>query len=455
LIGVSRVGVEVGRLIDEGPVRPLQIRVIALCGAVMLLDGYDIQTMALAVPLLVAQWGLKPATFGLALSASLIGLMLGAVLLAPLGDRYGRRPLLIGGMGLLGLASLGTALSLTPMHLVLWRLMTGLGLGASIPNATALTSDYVPLRRRAALVTLMFCNVSVGAFAAGFLAPTVVASWTWRGLFVVGGLLPLCLFLVLLFTAPESIRFLLARRPHDSRIRALLTCVAPGTDPATIQPDAPAATRQSLPALFTREYRARTCLLWCAFAINLFVLYALISWVPMLLKSAGWPISAAARGVGIINAGGVVSGLVLSWFVDRNKALPAMLVAYLCVIVSLVLFSVVPSGWAWWVLLLLVGGGSAGAQMTLSAVAAASYPPVIRAAGVGWATGVGRMGAALGPIGAAVVVAQNIAADRSLTLLAAPVIACMICVTFLLTFRRAERGRAGVLDDAHSSELFL
>jgi MFS transporter, AAHS family, 4-hydroxybenzoate transporter len=432
LTGTSHVGVDVRQLIDERPLGSLHRSIIVLCGLVVLLDGYDIQTMALAVPSLSAQWGILPSRFGLALSASLIGLMVGAGLLAPLGDKYGRRPLLIGGMALLGVASLGTILSTAPAHLVFWRFLTGLGLGASIPNGTALTSEYMPARRRAALVTLMFCNMAVGAFVAGFTAPAIIETWGWRGIFVVGGILPLAVSLILYFFAPESVRFLLARDPDDSRIRRILLRIAPDANAMFVRSEIQTAERHSVLALFVREYRLRTLLIWCAFILNLFVLYTLISWIPTLLRSAGWAAANASRGVGIINAGGVVAGLLISAFVDRNRTLPAMLVAYIGVAVSLALFMILPSGAIWWLLLAVIGGGTSGAQMTLNALAAGIYPPVIRATGVGWATSTGRVGAALAPLVAAAVVGRQVAPLSVLGLLIIPVLACALCVGLLL-----------------------
>jgi AAHS family 4-hydroxybenzoate transporter-like MFS transporter len=437
LTGTSRVGVDVRQLIDERPLAPLQKLIIVLCGLVVLLDGYDIQTMALAVPSLATQWGILPSKFGLALSASLIGLMVGAGLLAPLGDKYGRRPLLIGGMALLGVASLGTIFSTIPAHLVFWRFVTGLGLGASMPNGTALTSEYMPARRRAALVTLMFCNMAVGAFVAGFTAPAIIETWGWRGIFVVGGVLPLLVSLVLFVSAPESVRFLLARDPDDPRIRKILLRIAPDANAAFVRSEAQTAERHSVLALFAREYRLRTLLIWCAFILNLFVLYTLISWIPTLLRGAGWAAANASRGVGIINAGGVVAGLLISALVDRNRTQPAMLVAYIGVAVSLALFMILPSGAIWWLLLAVIGGGTSGAQMTLNSLAAEIYPPVIRATGVGWATSIGRVGAALAPLVAAAVVGRQVAPLSVLGLLIIPVLACALSVVLLLAAMRA------------------
>ncbi len=438
--GTALIDVDVSQLIDTRPLVSLQKLIIVLCGLVVLLDGYDIQTMALAVPSIAAEWKLASSTFGLALSASLIGLMGGAGLIAPLGDRFGRRPLLVGGMALVGLASLCTAYSTIPAHLVAWRFLTGLGLGASIPNGTALTSEYMPARRRAALVTLMFCNMAVGAFAAGFTAPWIVSRWGWQGIFIVGGTLPLLVSLVLFAWAPESVRFLLARNPGDPRIAKLLARIAPDVTAAHFRSENEPARRHSILALFLPEYRVRTVLVWSTYVLNLFVLYVLVSWIPTLLRSAGWAAANASRGVGVLNAGGVIAGLVISGFVDRNKALPAMLAAYLGVGVSLALFSALPSGVVWWLLLLIIGGGTSGAQMTLNALAASIYPPAIRATGVGWATSIGRFGAAFAPLAAAVAVGRQFAPQTVLAMLIVPVLGCAISVTLLMSAIRASRG---------------
>lgn len=432
--------VDVSEIIDARPLAALQKLIIALCGLVVLFDGYDIQTMALAVPSIAAEWKLSSSTFGLALSASLIGLMGGAGLIAPLGDRFGRRPLLIAGMALVGVASLCTAYSTLPTHLVAWRFMTGLGLGASIPNGTALTSEYMPARRRAALVTLMFCNMAVGAFAAGFTAPWIVGRWGWQGIFVVGGILPLVLSGVLFAWAPESVRFLLARNPRDPRIANIMARIAPGASTAKFRSESEQPQRHSVLALFLPEYRVRTTLVWSTYVLNLFVLYVLVSWIPTLLRSAGWAAANASRGVGVLNAGGVMAGLVISSFVDRNKALPAMLAAYLGVGVSLALFSAIPNGAIWWLLLLIVGGGTSGAQMALNALAASIYPPAIRATGVGWATSIGRFGAAFAPLAAAAVVGRQFAPQTVLSMLIVPVLACAVSVSLLMAAIRASRG---------------
>jgi AAHS family 4-hydroxybenzoate transporter-like MFS transporter len=426
-------GIEIGRLIDDAPLRGLQIWVIVLCGMVVFLDGYDIQTMSLAVPSLAAQWSLPASSFSFALSAALVGIALGAALVAPLGDRVGRRAIIIGAMVVVGAASVATGLSTSVGAVVLWRLITGVGLGASMPNATALTSEYVPARRRAALVTLMYCNIALGAFTAGFVAPPILEAFGWQGIFFVGGIFPLGLAALLAFTAPESVRFLVARKPGDPRIRKILGRLAPGVSAGDVYAAAhDRVKRQSVLEVLGPAYRSRTLLLWCTFGLNLFVLYLLISWLPTLLRSAGWAPAQALQGSVMIQAGGIIGGLFLSWCVDRGKTVVAMISAYGVTAIALGLFAVLPSsGWSWWLLLLVIGGGTSGGQFALNALAASFYPPVIRATGVGWAQAVGRVGAILSPLIGGWVVQQQFAPIHVLGMLVVPVGVCAASVMLL------------------------
>jgi AAHS family 4-hydroxybenzoate transporter-like MFS transporter len=425
---------DLSRLIDSRPLSGLQIRVIILCGLVVLLDGYDIQTMSLAVPSLAPEWGLHRSAFGWALSAALIGMMGGAMILGPLGDRWGRRPVLIAMMLVLGVSSLLTGLATSVTELVIWRLLTGLALGASLPNATALTSEYVPARRRAALVILMYCNVAIGAFIAGFVAPPIIGAFGWRAIFYVGGIIPLIIAVLLWTGAPESVKLLFARNPQDPRIRRILARLVPDVDAGTVQAHAPGADTRShsVLELLSKEFRARTTLLWCVYILNSFVLFLLVTWLPALLQSAGWEPAQALRGSVMIQAGGVMGGLLLSSFVDRGKTVPGMVSAYIITAVCLGLFLVIPAdGGGWWLLLLVIGGGISGSQFALTALAAAFYPPVIRAAGVGWGLGVARIGAILAPLAGAQMAAHELSTTLTLSLLIVPVLICSLSVLLL------------------------
>ncbi len=425
--------IEISQLIDQRKLSSLQITVIILSALVVWLDGYHIQSMALIVPMLSVQWSIKSSDFSLVLTSALLGIATGGAFLAPLGDRFGRRILLISSMAFVGLASIGTSFANNTMQLLVWRFLTGLALGASLTNATALTSDYLPNKRRAALVTLMFSGVSIGAFTAGFVAPVIIERFGWKGMFTIGGAIPLLLSVLLAAAIPESIKLLLASRPNDPHIAGILARLAPGTDPRMVYAKKLEIHKQSVTELLNKTYRKGTLLLWMVFIFNMFVLYLLVNWLPTLLTTQGWTASQAPKGAVMIQAGGMVGGLILSWRVYKGKTVTAMLTAYIITAAALGLFTILPSsGSSWWLLLLVVGGGISGGQFVLNALSAIYYPPLIRATGIGWAAGIGRIGAVLSPMIGGWIIKMQVAPCTVLGMLIVPV---AICAVGVLMFR--------------------
>jgi AAHS family 4-hydroxybenzoate transporter-like MFS transporter len=433
--------VEVDKLIDERAMSGLQVRVIVLCSSIIFLDGYDIQTLAVTVNWLSAEWQLTGADFTLAQTAALIGYAVSAALVAGLGDRFGRRPILIGAAGLMGVASLFTAFSQNVDQLAFWRFLTGMGFGASVPNATAITSEFVPARRRAALITIMYGNIALGAVLAGFAAPPIYAAVGWEAVFILGGAGPLIICALLWFGLPESVRFLIEKRPGDPRIASILSRLAPDVDPrhATVAARS-GVKRQSVLALLAPAYRARTLLLWLGVSLNLFSLFFLISWLSVLLRGSGWSPADASRGAVMLQIGGLISGLIMARYVDRGRTVPAMVTAYLVTAASLGLFLILPSdSGSWWLLLLTIGAGTSGTQFAFNALSAAFYPSLIRSTGVGWAVGVGRIGAILGPAFGGFIVRAQLQTSQVLGLLVIPVVLCAVCIMFLPRVWRDER----------------
>jgi MFS transporter, AAHS family, 4-hydroxybenzoate transporter len=429
--GADRI--DLAELIDRSPVSAVQVCVTALCAAVLFVDGYDIQVMALAVPSLSRAWSLPPSSFGLALSAVVVGISAGSAIVGPLGDRFGRRTMLAATIALVGLTTGSTALATTPAQFVFWRLATGLALGAGIPSCAALTSEYAPLASRSFFMGLMNVASPVGAFSAGFIAPPVLAALGWRGTFLIGGVGPLVLALLALL-APESLKFLLARRPTDARISRYLRRIAPDVDPERVRVNAiERPPRVSPLELLTAALRARTLILWGMLALNLFNLYVLISWLPTLLERSGWGLSAALRGAVLIQGGGIVGGLLMARLMDRGATRPALVGGFALSAASLVSFTWLSGPAAWVVLLLLVGAGISGSQLSLNALCAAYYPPVIKATGVAWALMIGGLGSVAGPIAGAWLIDLGLTPTAILALLAAP---SLICASAVGSMRR-------------------
>lgn len=416
--------VDLHELLDSRPMSGPQIFTAVLCAAALFVDGYDIQVMALAVPSLSREWSLPPSSFGLALSAVVIGMALGSALLGPLGDRFGRRTMIAATMAIIGIATCCTSLSVTPGQFVLWRLITGMALGAGIPSCAALTSEYAPLANRSFVMGLMNVASPIGAFSAGFIAPPVLAASGWHGAFIIGGIGPLAIA-ALALAAPESLKFLMARRPADPRIARTLRRVAPDVDPASVRLHTAAShSHRSLFGPVVRPFLPRTLLLWGMLILNLFDLYALLSWLPTLLEQSGWDAAAALRGAALIQGGGVAGGLLMSRFMDRGATKLALFVGFVLSAVSLALFAVLPNGTAWVALLLATGAGVSGSQLSLNALSAAFYPPAIKATGVAWALVIGSMGSIAAPLTGAWLIDLRLSPVAILALFAIPPLVC-------------------------------
>jgi AAHS family 4-hydroxybenzoate transporter-like MFS transporter len=391
----------------DSPLSALQIRVFLLCSLIVLLDGYDLQAMGLAVPALAAAWHLAPSVFTLAQTASLVGLGLGSAFIAPFGDRLGRRPLLLAGLLVLLLTALGAATATTPWQLAGWRLLMGLGLGIGQSNASALTAEYAPLARRATLMTLMGVCVALGGVLAGLTAPQVIAAAGWRGVFLVGAALALLALLTTAVGLPES--------------------------PAIPAPAAP-AKGGSLLALLRPPYRERTLRLWLVYGLSAMLLYFLVSWLPQFLINAGWSPARASHGMALLQFGGIAGALVQAWLVDRRRTITALVGGYGMTLVTALLFALPGTAPAWPVLLVLMGSGVAGVLMSIIALGAIFYPPPIRVTGFGWAGAVTRIGAVLGPLAGGWILAAGLSPQMTLGLSAVP---ALLCIIGTLSMRRS------------------
>jgi AAHS family 4-hydroxybenzoate transporter-like MFS transporter len=391
-------------VVDRAKFGSLQFGVTALCFVIAMLDGFDTQSIAFVAPRIAEDWGLTPAAFGPIFSVGLLGLTIGAFVLSPAADRFGRKAIILISTAIFGVFALLTATATNLEHLLIYRLLTGIGLGAAMPNIIALTSEYAPQRLRATLVTVMFCGFPLGSTIGGLGSTWLIANWDWHSVFVVGGVLPLLLLPVLYFMLPESVRFLVARDAPESRIAPIVKRIDPdASTQAFIQglkdEHSSAAKGFSVFQLF-REGRAPvTGLLWVAFFMNLLVMYFLVNWLPTLLKGAGLPLSLAILSTSTLNLGGVVGAIALGRLIDKRSPYIVLGAAYAA---SAVFIAVIAFGGVNLTVLLigaaLSGFGVVGAQIGCNALAASVYPTAIRATGVGWALGVGRIGAIVGPL---------------------------------------------------------
>jgi len=433
--------VTISELIDARPIRGTQWLAFALCGAIILLDGYDLQALGLAAPVLARRWAIAPSSLGPALSASLIGLGIASALLAPLGDKFGRRPILTAGLLCVAISSGLTALATNIETLAIYRFFTGVGLGICQANATALAAEWAPRSRRASVVTLVFCQVALGALLAGLVSPAITEAWDWPGIFVVGALGPLLIAALVWIALPESPTFLASSPHRQVQFHKLLRRWSPESDPSQVTPDPQAGPqtdpqavqpRGSLRAVLGPNYLHSTLAFWAIFAVATFVLYLLISWLPIVLTQAGWSHAQAARGISLYQGGGIVGALILARFIDRGLTFPILVSAYVLAGVA---------GWAFHyslqmpnlipVLLCLLGITVSGGLCGVLAVGATLYPTELRATGLGLGAAVARIGATLGPLVGGWVLAAGASPVQSLSWLALPASLAVLSVMYL------------------------
>jgi MFS transporter, AAHS family, 4-hydroxybenzoate transporter len=402
--------VDVAEFIDRQPVGGFQVKLLLTCAAVLFLDGFDTQAIGYVAPALAKELGLTKVALGPVFSAGLFGLMIGALLFGPLADRIGRRKIIIFSTLAFGIGSLATAFVHDVNSLLAIRFLTGLGLGGAMPNAIAMTSEFNPRRRRATMVMIMFCGFSVGVALGGFLAAALIPQFGWRSVFIVGGVAPLLLVPILALKLPESVRFLALTGRANERVAQLLGLISPKTAFAPAiqfvvhEPELP-----GIPVLhlFKEGRTLVTLLLWVVFFMSLLDIYFLANWLPVVLNDLGASVSSAVAIGTMFQVGGVVGTFVLGSIIDRFSFRALALVYFIAVFAVGAIGQLGHSAVFVTMAIFAAGFCVVGGQIAANALAAAFYPTSVRATGVGWALGIGRIGSIIGPlVGGALLTAK-------------------------------------------------
>lgn len=423
----STVGhcLDVQSFINDQPLSRYQWRVVILCFLIVFLDGLDTAAMGFIAPALSQEWGIDRASLGPVMSAALIGMVFGALGSGPLADRFGRKGVLVAAVLVFGGFSLASAYASNVDQLLVLRFLTGLGLGAGMPNATTLLSEYTPERLKSLLVTSMFCGFNLGMAGGGFISAKLIPAYGWHSLLVIGGLLPLLLALVLLAWLPESARFLVVRNRSVDRIRKTLAPIAPTVVAQASSFSVPeqnaVATRNVFAVIFSGTYGMGTALLWLTYFMGLVIVYLLTSWLPTLMRDSGASMEQAAFIGALFQFGGVLSAVAVGWAMDRFN--PHKVIGLFYLLAGVFAYAVGQSLGNITLLatLVLVAGMCVnGAQSAMPSLAARFYPTQGRATGVSWMLGIGRFGAILGAWSGATLLGLGWSFEQVLTALLVP-----------------------------------
>jgi AAHS family 4-hydroxybenzoate transporter-like MFS transporter len=402
--------VDVAAFIDAQPVGGFQVKLLLICATVLFLDGFDTTAIGYVAPALAKEWNIGKAALGPVFSAGLFGLMIGALLFGPLADRIGRKKIIIFSTLAFGIGTLVTSLVNDVNALLAIRFLTGLGLGGAMPNTIALTSEFSPRRRRATMVMVMFVGFSIGAALGGLLAAALIPQFGWRSVFVVGGAAPLVLVPILALRLPESVRFLALTGRANARVAELLAFVNAKAALATgtrFVVDEPALKGIPVQHLFRGGRTLATLLLWVVFFMSLLDIYFLSNWLPTVLNDLGASIPEAAAIGSMLQVGGVVGTFALGSIIDRFSFRALALVYSIAVFAVGAIGQLGHSAVLVTLAIFVAGFCIVGGQIAANALAAGYYPTSVRATGVGWALGVGRVGSIVGPLVGGVLLSQK------------------------------------------------
>lgn len=386
-------------------ISPRNLVALALLAGVFIMEGFDIAAMGIAVPRLEAALGLEAASFGWVLTGILVGIGVGGATLAPLGDRFGRRALIVAGCLATGLFTLATSTATTTTGFLVWRFLTGFALGACLPNVSALSSEIAPAKLRATVMAVVSSGIPLGLFIAGVTAPAIIEAWQWQGLFYVCGGFAVVLAAILLFVLEGG-------PPKGSK---------PVEAKADDSPKLPQLTLFKTPWLLPFGVFA------VILGLNALNLYLLNSWLPTVLPQAGLTLDVAAQVTGVANLAGLAIGIGASFLVDNWKKGPALMLLFGSMALSFIAIWLTAPDQTRWTMLLMVGVGGANAGgMVLPGLAAHLFPARLLSSAVGMGVLVARIGAFAGPPLGAAMLAANVPPQVFLGVAAIPATACVL-----------------------------
>lgn len=387
--------------IDDAPMSRSQWSAIAVCVLLNVVDGFDVLVMSFTAAAVSAEWRLSGTELGLLLSAGLVGMALGSLFLAPVADRMGRRPLILACLAVSSSGMLLSALAGSAVQLGLLRLVTGVGIGGVIAGSNVIAAEYANRRWRGLAVSLNTAGYAVGGTVGGVIAVVLQNASGWRSVFAFGGVATALLVAAVLRRLPESLDFLLTRRSPGAldRLNALLAAMRQPPLRSMPEPDAPAGPAPGLRQLLSPARRRNTLLTWAGFFTGMSGFYFVASWTPKLLVEAGMSATEGITGGLLLNLGGIF-GTTLLGLLAARFALRRVLLGYVLASVALLALFVpaMPVYGTALALGALIGLFVTGAVAGLYALTPSIYPPEMRATGVGWGIGVGRVGAILSPL---------------------------------------------------------
>lgn len=391
--------VNINELIDKARFTPFHWKVLIWCLLIIIFDGYDLVIYGVALPLLMQQWSLTAVEAGLLASAALFGMMFGAMIFGTLSDKLGRKKTILICVTLFSGFTFIGAFAKGPTEFAILRFIAGLGIGGVMPNVVALMTEYAPKKIRSTLVAIMFSGYAIGGMTSALLGAWLVKDMGWQIMFLIAGI-PLLLLPLIWKFLPESLAFLV-KSNHSEQAKSIVSKIAPQTQVnATTQLVLNESTATDAPvrALFQQGRTFSTFMFWIAFFMCLLMVYALGSWLPKLMLQAGYSLGASMLFLFALNIGGMVGAIGGGALADRFHLKPVITIMFIVGSAALILLGINSPQFILYSLIAIAGAATIGSQILLYTFVAQFYPTALRSTGMGWASGVGRIGAIIGPV---------------------------------------------------------
>jgi len=422
--------------------KPVQVLAVTICVVINMLDGFDVLVMAFTAPEIAAEWDLDPQSLGVLFSSGLFGMAAGSLFIAPLADRMGRRNIILICLVIISVGMLASAFTNSIFELATMRVITGLGIGGALASITTITAEYSSKRRQGFAISLVQVGYPIGATIGGTIAAVLIVQYGWRSVFIFGAICSALMIPMVLRFLPESLEYLITHQPKNAlgKINSLLSKLG---QPALEQlPEPKKQIDEEVSGLFSivsPELRVSTLLLWCAFFMVMMSFYFVLSWTPTLLTEAGLRIEQGISGAVLMNIGGIIGGTSLGFFASRFGAHRLTGLFMTCCAISMVVFGLLDGNLMVMLIVgFVIGYFVFGSMIGLYSIAPDLYHTSIRNTGMGWAIGIGRIGAIIGPSAAGFLLSRGWSGADCFIVFSLPMLVAMVAIISLNNLRKNQ-----------------
>jgi AAHS family benzoate transporter-like MFS transporter len=445
--------IDVSEMIETSKFNRFHMMILFWCGLTIVFDGYDLVVYGTVLEQLMQEWSISPIQAGVINSYGLFGMMIGALICSPIADKLGRKNVILFCVIFFSISMLLCGLSSSPAMFGIFRFMAGIGLGGVMPNVVALMTEYSPKQHRTKLVCIMFSGYSVGAIMAAVLGMFIIPLVGWRTMFLIGAF-PLLILPFMYKYLPDSLGFYVAKKQKET-LKSLLVRITPEFQPHSDDNyvmDSPKQAGFPVTKLFENRRTVSTLMFWVTSFMILLMIYGLNTWLPKLMQNAGYPLGSSLMFMVVLNCGIIIGSIYGGWLADRFGGKKVLILLFLMGGVVITLLGFKLNMVLLYLFIALAGAATGGAQMLLNAYVSQYYPFIMRSSGIGWAMGIGRIGAIIGPTLGGVLLAMNVPLQTYFLIFGIP--GFIGAISFMFIQEKYGNNNAVVNNEIISNEIF-